>query len=361
MNRLLEILKAYRNGESDISEIEQRYDALRQLISDNKDQIELLPSVAYHEAELEAVREVFQDYGDLYISLPENQEESVSATQSLRIEGEMPWAGYWYPKRSTLLFEDRQSPLVKFDHYLANQNIASDTAGWEERHFDKYAAEWEGHCDSWAVAAVLTSEPQGDHVIGGVDFSISDLKALAIKYFEGYKPKVYGRRYEGVAATDGQIQDLRPEAFHRMVEALLGEQKKPLLIDEDSGPEVWAKPLVRMSWKVQMDPDFEHAVRIKAFPWLIKERGRVQNKVTDTSFDMAAPVLEYRLFIDPESTKDGKYKVIAGEWLNSSANKHPDMVFVPGEARNQNQSNQEIAENHENLRKLLVKAGMLQP
>src|SRR5690606_16733934 len=105
--------------------------------------------------------------------------------------------------------------------------------GWELDHYDSGVAGWEGLCDAWAMASILTSEPKRGVTLDGITFTTADLKAIAIKYYEGYKPRIFGRRYQGLAATDGLIQDLRPEAFHRLIEEFLGHQKKPLIIDEE--------------------------------------------------------------------------------------------------------------------------------
>ena len=360
MNRQLEILRSYREGKSDISEIEQRYAALKSILDKSINKPNQIPHIAYKQDELNAVREVFETYGDLYIKVPEaSGEPDRQENDSVKIDGELPWSGYWYPKRSKELFEGVDSPLRKLDRYLANQGIQSQTADWEARYFDQYAAAWEGHCDAWAIASVLTKEPRKQLITEDETFSISDLKALAIMYFEGYQPKVFGRRYQGVAATDGQIQDIRPEAFHRMMKVIIGEKRQPLLIDEDPGAEVWVKPIIRVSWRVKQDPEYDHAVLIKAFPWMIKERGRVDDRLTDTSFDLAAPAYEYRLFYDVNTKSEDGFKVIAGEWINSSENNHPDMIFVPGESSNKLQTNKQISSNHEYIRKLLAKAGML--
>jgi hypothetical protein len=191
-----------------------------------------------------------------------------------------------------------------------------------------------------------------------VNFTPSDLKALTIKYFEGYKPKVYGRRYQGLAATDGLIQDLRPEAFHRLVEEYIGKQKKPIIIDEDPGPEIWSKPVFRMAINMMKDPEKPQAILVKAFPWMTRQRASVDNSTTSLASDLAAPTYEYRLYYDAKPGADGRLKIIAGEWIGASLNFHPDMVFLPEGKDNKDQYNPEFKKYNNEIRKLLEKAGM---
>ncbi len=362
LNELMEIREAYRQGEGNIDPIHQRYEALKTLIAANSAIPDAGYKLTYATQELAATREVLNDFGELTLDPADIQEVGaapVKTTIYKIADQNIPWSAYWYPKRDNQLFNGDQAPLSKLDGYFMTNNIQSQSAQWEKDHFDPNAAEWEGLCDSWALASTMTREPTQIFVANGVYFSPSDLKAIAIKYFEGYGPKVYGRRYQGSASTDGQIQDLRPEAFHKLVEQIVGVQQKPLIVDEDPGPEVWSKPLFRMSFKFTRDPEFKDAVLVKAYPWMTRQRADVSDSPTNVVGDLAAPLYEYRLFHEPKVGVDGRYKVIAGEWIGASINFHPDMVYLPGSAVNGNQGNPELRKNHEEIRKLLVKAGML--
>ncbi|MBC7658438.1 MAG: hypothetical protein H7249_01890 [Chitinophagaceae bacterium] len=362
LNELMETLEAYKKGNANITPIHQRYEALRQIIEANNGVPGVGSKVIYQSAELAATREVMTDFGELKID-PKQIQETGAAHLPLTVykvnDGVLPWSAYWYPKRSKELFDGDSSPLAKLDAYLKKNRVTSDTDGWEADHFDSKAAEWEGLCDAWAFAGTMTTEPKAAMTFNGINFSVSDLKALAIKYFEGYKPKIYGRRYLGTADTDGQIQDLRPEAFHRIVQQVIGVQQKAIIIDEDPGPEVWSKPLFRMSFRFTRDPDIANAILVDAYPWMVRQRPQVSDDLTTIQKDLAAPVYQYRLYLDPKPEADGSLKVVAGEWINGSINAHPDMVFLPVDTDNKNQLNLEIRNVHDEVRKLLVKAGMM--
>jgi hypothetical protein len=364
LNELLEIRGTYEKGNSDVTAIRERYRSLRQILAANTGDIKGMSAVSYQKEELAAVREVFDALGELTIDpavVAENATEKPrTVTYNAQASG-TPWAAYWYPKRTRFMYEAGDAPLRKLDNWLANQGKESRIVGWEEDNFDIAAAEWEGLCDAWAMASVMTLEPKKDVTIDGINFTPSDLKALTIKYFEGYKPKVYGRRYQGLAATDGLIQDLRPEAFHRLVEEYIGNRKQPIIIDEDPGPEIWSKPVFRMAINIMKDPNKPQALLVKAYPWMIRQRAVVDNSPTSLAMDLAAPTYEYRLYYDATTAADGRLKIIAGEWLSASLNFHPDMVFLPQGQDNKDQINPEFRKHNADIRKLLDQAGLFKP
>jgi hypothetical protein len=362
LNELREIHDSYLKGRIDIISIQERYQSLRQILANNEGSEP--PAISYQKEEADAVREVFEAFGELTIDptivADDPADRSKSVTYSTQ-EGGTPWAAYWYPKRGKELFEGANAPLARLDAWLAKQGLTSQSVGWEAERYDSSVAGWEGLCDAWAMASILTSEPKRGVAFDGVTFTTTDLKAIAIKYYEGYKPRIFGRRYQGLAATDGLIQDLRPEAFHRLVEEFLGHQKKPLIIDEEPGPEIWSKPLFRMAFSIHRDPHIKQALIVKAFPWMIRQRPEPSGSATSLATDLAAPAYEYRLYHDVKPTADGRLKIIAGEWLGASVNFHPDMVFLPNGLENKDQPNPEINRNGDAIRRLLVQAGMIKP
>jgi hypothetical protein len=324
---------------------------------EDKAAIASLP-IAYEAEEYRAVAEVYKDFGELTIdpALVGNDFASAKAILVQTPDGSFPWAGYWYPKRLMQLFDGDQSPLAKLDNYFVANGLQAGAQDAEKNSFDDNAAEWEGLCDAWAVASISTKEPTQSFKVMGVTFSPSDLKAIATKYFEGYHSKIYGRRYLGGPTTDGQIQDLRPEAFHKLAEEIIGKQHRALLVDEDPGPEIWSKPIFRMSYKYIKDPDHANAILVQAFPWMIRQRASVDDAPTDLATDLAAPAYEYRLYYAAGSSP---LKVVAGEWIGASIDFHPDIVFIPGDTQNTNQYNLSVKQNSDVVRKLLVKVGML--
>jgi hypothetical protein len=316
------------------------------------------PITAYTPEETLAVKEVFSDFGgELYIKPSQRDAQNRPMFTALKVSGDLPWTSYWYPKRDKVLFDGASSPLAKFDQVLAAAGKQPGAAQLEAESYSPDAAEWEGLCDAWAMASITTKEPKAPLNFKGVDFSISDLKALTVKLFEGNKPKIYGRRYLGTSSTDGQIQDLRPDAFHKLVMTVLGKQNRPLSLDTDPGPEVWAEPMFEMSWTVTEDPQNKDAYLVSAWPRFITYRETSDDTLTTLS-NARLRKYEYRLYVDKSNTNaDGEYKVLYGEWINVSEASHPDIVFVP--SRDLTPSNRVLSENLDILKELLTAANVL--
>ena len=93
---------------------------------------------------------------------------------------------------------------------------------------------------------------------------------------------------------DGTYQDIRPEAFHKIVTSIIGEENRPIIIDDMSGVQVWNKPMFRYRWLIENDMQYENAVKITGYPWLIKERN--QETLKTSTEDIISPVYYYRLF-----------------------------------------------------------------
>ncbi|MFW7377262.1 MAG: hypothetical protein ACOH5I_00460 [Oligoflexus sp.] len=364
VNELTEILRSYTEGKSDISEIRKRYQAIRNILNDSAGQ-STVPNISYEATELAAVREVFEDFGNLYIEPTPVDESGRSRTIPVLAvaDEDRPWTSYWYPKGKTEIFEDENSTLAKFDQYLRSKGLESSAAEWERNRWRPgIYTSWEGLCDALALAAVLTNEPKESVTLNDVTFSVVDQKALAIKYYEAYEPKVYGLRYDGSSRTDGEMQDLRPEAFHRILEVLLGEKQQSVVIDTDPGPEVWSKPIYRVTWSIAKDHEVENAYVVSAFPSLMSQRANLptsdEEAMTDFFRDSNSPKYEYRLYVDPSDKKGEKMKVVAGEWINGSAENHPDFVVLPVSMKNEKIYNHELAKHGAELEELLYQLGI---
>lgn len=303
----------------------------------------------YQPTELAAVTRIFHDFGDLYIA-ETSQAEEVKATT-------IPWAGYWYPFRGNDLFDGASAPLVKLDLALTNMGRPGRTAAYERDRNANYPMDtWEGRCFAWALASATSVEPRAPVTVHGVTFTISDQKALLTKVSEMLPIDQYGIRYDGDATTDATFQDMRPEAFHRLAQGILGVQHRSFTIDDDPGIQVWSKPVYRLRWTIAQDPTVQNAYIVVANPWMTKNRESVDNLLT-TIDDRAAPSYKYRLYVDPAQVQDGRFKVIAGEWLEGSLNSHPDTVTLPRVGGALQSNNPEINANLDVVRQILGISG----
>lgn len=321
---LTHVLQNSRDLEKERNALDAKYAELTRIVDDDLRENELEQSpLVYHPLELEAMLRVKEDFGDLYIADP--GEASVAEEYNV----DMPWSGYWYPFRGGELFSFDDSPLAKLDRVAARMNRPTDARGWERARSEASSIDsWEGHCGSWAVASATTREPTRAVTFQGETFTIADQKALITKSHENFQSKMYGVRYLGNADTDGTMQDLRPEGFQLVANTILGEQRRSFVIDSDSGIEVWSKPVYRWRWVAKRDPERPGTLRVKGFPFLIRERIGIDDAPTSTA-DRSGPAFEYRFYLDPEVRADGKRRVIAGEWIGGSRDSHPDFILAP--------------------------------
>lgn len=390
LNRLTELLTLHESGGSDsklLAEVESKYEALgRRLDADlggsepqeeetseqtvdsappalpasseqpaasaenGEAQQPFLPAYVYHPLETLAVAAVMRDFGgDLYVGeTPRNADgsESFEVLQAPR-----PWAGYWYPMQSEELFGTPASPLAKLDALLKASGRTPGAVEAERTLRIGGSDTWEGLCTPWAIASIMTPEPLAATQIGDRSFDTLDQKALLTKVFERYPTRFYGVRYNGDSQTDGTIQDLRPEAFHRIFTSRLAAGKA-FVIDSDPSVQVWSKPVYRVRWIVRRDPEKENAFHVVAKPWLITHRIQLSADPTGT-MDRTAPTYEYRLYYDPTAVLDGKYKIIAGEWLATSIDAHPDSIIIPDEGGSPRSTNAALNDNMDVVKQIV--------
>ncbi|NRA46639.1 MAG: hypothetical protein HRU09_16955 [Oligoflexales bacterium] len=349
LNYLKELKDASKKDQNElIEQVESKYDVLRNLFSietqnaatkrnfngaiaensrPNPDEAYPKPFVSvYHPLVLEEVKRVNEDFGELYIK--ETLNSSGNPTfKSVKVK--RPWSGYWLPFRDRTLYEGKNSPLGKMDQIVQYLGYDSTIAETQKKTFGIYKADgWEGLCDAWALASVVTPEPKKSRNVYGVNFSVADLKALLTFTHAKYPYIQYGITYRGDADTDGTLQDLKPEAFHQVVTKVLGEQKRALIVDETAGVEIWNKPLYSYRWRITKDPEYDFAYLVKAFPLLVKQKEQNSSSPTHVD-DILAPTYNYRLYVDKSVKKDGKFRVIAGQWLGKSRSYHPGNVKYP--------------------------------
>ena len=346
LNELKDATK--KEKESLIEQVESKYNLLRDLFTreqenkqterdfhravaensrPNPDAAYPKPFVSvYHPLVLEEVKRVTEDFGELYINETLN-DSGKSISKEVRVK--RPWSGYWLPFRDRSLYEGKNSPLGKMDQIVQYLGYDSNIAETQKKTFGIYAADgWEGLCDAWALAAVSSPEPKKSRNVYGINFSVADLKALLTFTHAKYPYIQYGITYRGDADTDGTYQDLKPEAFHQVVTKVLGEQKRAIVVDETAGVEIWNKPLYSYRWRITKDPEYDFAYLVKAFPLLVKQRESNSSSLTSID-DTLAPIYNYRLYVDKSVKKDGKFRVIAGQWLGKSRAHHPGNVKYP--------------------------------
>ncbi len=223
----------------------------------------------------------------------------------LPTEGEanrVPWASdYWPTYKDSVNFRwsgaDVSSPAEKFAAAFDKPNIGagvswgygvrsqphadrcSETADCEvENGNSKVCAkevgadtgycieDWTGICHAWAPAAIMHPEPQRPITHNGVEFSITDLKALvSLAYDKGLNSVFLGTRCnldlddeengvtydsygrpETYVDANGSVvdcKDTNPGSLHVVLANMIGRQGQSLVEDRTVDYQVWNQPI----------------------------------------------------------------------------------------------------------------------
>jgi hypothetical protein len=256
------------------------------------------------------------------------------------------WSGYWFPRNNTYLFEPRNgrlSPLQKYDLYVERTRGRASSAAAKEaedhRTHGVGAYPWEGRCDAWAAAAVLEPEPARGVTLQGIDFSVGDLKSLAVLSYERVDGiREFGQRFNGVADSDHR--DMYPDQFHRFFQVELFEKGKSFVMDFDPGVPVWNVPIFRVATSLRRDPADRRIMRVKTTVTFAKYLGQDTPRALyplpegfagELPFDFAGSIfdnIDYTYDLFGTERPDGSLLVEYGVWTGSSKQKHPDVVVA---------------------------------
>ncbi len=150
---------------------------------------------------------------------------------------------------------DELSPFDKFAlyEYLSGHTYPNPffLPAWELlNHYSPGGGSWWGHCNGWSAAAILTNEPRESRTVEvaghTLTFTTADLKGLLTESHYSQYSHFYGERYNG---EEQDIEDLYPDAFHRIVGFYIRDRGVPLVFDTSAGDAVWNYP----AWSYTMD------------------------------------------------------------------------------------------------------------
>lgn len=241
------------------------------------------------------------------------------------VSTDKPWSSWWYPARDTYLFQPTSrgpAPLQKYDAFVESETGTPGGAADFERDklFDPNAASWEGLCNAWSAASLLSPEPLAGATIDDVSFGVGDLKALLVKTYEQVDGlKQFGQRYNGIEGDD--FADLYPDQFHKFLMVELFGKKRPFIMDKDPGIPVWNTPV----WKamLRIDPDAANAHIMHVDAWVFGASPFVD------SYDYVGTLsVGYEYTYDLYGTLDeaNLFHVVYGKWTGDSVEDHPDFV-----------------------------------
>ena len=266
-----------------------------------------------------------------------------------------PWAGYWWPYSQ----DGTAQAEALYDHVQSGAG-AQD---WELSHHGTALRDlqsWWGHCNGWAAATALFSEPRASKSVGGVTFSVADRKALLSEVAMEVTADFFGTRVTDPSDTSSlAFQDVFPDQFFLVFTNYIG-QGYPVIIDRYTGYQVWNQPMAgyQMAPVTPDDylgalPDAPRIFRINLTTTIWWLRDDVPGDHLTEPFTFAdgpsyeSRTLRYELWLDGPVqfnsagavvssgdvvlARQGEY-VTGGAWRNTDlelTNSHPDYLWIP--------------------------------
>jgi hypothetical protein len=265
------------------------------------------------------------------ISLVESSFDSLP--QQGRADG--VWSGEWWPmdKGGTArrFNPNEPSPMEKYDAAVGRGTLATD---WERQEAMIYGTvPWAGHCNGLAAAGIWTQEPQRSVVYNGVTFTRRDTKALLVEAYQGAGELIAGGRCnQDDAATDvfgralaTECRDANPATLHLALTNFLGLNSLPVIIDQNSGLEVWNYPVTWFQSQVQSVDASQaaHAVTGTYQYYPFNPKAKQFQLVYTQVYVVTGQSYSWEYVLE----LDGDDKVIGGEWVGLSKKQHPDFIW----------------------------------
>ncbi len=250
-----------------------------------------------------------------------------------------PWSGDWWSRKKGFMIKGwpghSPSPFERYDAYVQSRTGRNPGAhAWESNirnnHYNPKADSWEGHCNGWAAASILTPEPRKRHVRNGIVFETADQKAILSELYMNTYCQFYGNRNWGRPGDDED--DIYPDEFHRLLMQYIASGKSAIICDTSYDPQVWNFPAFKFesSWSTGWFDDAK--LKVKTTVYYVDDG--VKPEFIGTKW--FSTTYTYNLFLDDNGN------IVEGEWTGSSSKNHPDFVWVPtGDAPNPPNSNQE--------------------
>ena len=245
------------------------------------------------------------------------------------IKGEIkpaPWSGDWWSRKKGFLVKGwpghTTSPMAKYDAYVAAITGKNPGAhAWESdtknHHYNPNAESWEGHCNGWSAAAVLSKEPTIARTRGGIVFETSDQKALLSEQYMNCYCTFHGNRYWGKDTDDRN--DIYPDQFHRLLIENIASGKTAMVCDIESDRMVWNYPIYKFESEWSTGWFDDHKLKVKTTCYYVNDDVRPEH----IGCKWFAVKYTYNLYVDD------KGNVISGEWTGDSKKNHPDFVWIP--------------------------------
>lgn len=220
-----------------------------------------------------------------------------------------PWSGYWWQNRSGGL----SRPLSAYDRLWS-----TNAAQWERDNNAKPdAPTWFGHCHAWSAASVSDPEPTRRRTVRQVAFGVSDLKGLLCACHDQDVSNSFGDRYGDGRGSEDRL-DLKPDELWRLLQTYLKQQHLPLILDFESGEQVWNYPAFRYRVKYEVRSDGSCRGQME----IVAAEDNVAPDFVGTETALHTYTFRCRW-------QDGAIVMGTGEWTGDSVEDHPDFAWYP--------------------------------
>ena len=133
---------------------------------------------------------------------------------------------------------------------------------------------WWGACHAWVPASMLELEPLESVVYNGVQFEVSDIKALLLLLYDEARQLVVGERCtQQTPERDNQGRIIDPACrntnagtFHLLLTNFIGLLDRPLAEDRVSNREVWNQPISGYRVEKQLELSLSEALILLNLP-----------------------------------------------------------------------------------------------
>ena len=229
------------------------------------------------------------------------------------------WSGYWWPTAKGEIL----GPLGKYD------TLTGHKAGpWERTNSPpgRNVPSWYGLCHGWAASAVMEPEPKKAISIGNQVLSIGDQKGLLAVCHSDDVANFYGDRFgDGIGGEDPL--DIAPDELWMVLRRYIKEQRVPIVLDLEPGPEVWNYPA--FAYRIDYSPvragSPTHQGTISI--WF------ADNAVPKNFVGLKRIFQRYRFQVEMQ----GDSVVMGtGKWIGESVKNHPDFAWFPYVIRSSN-------------------------
>jgi hypothetical protein len=291
-------------------------------------------------------------------------ERNFARLMSMHAQGtpaRQPWAGFWWPYTSNGIAKSVSggSPAGKYDAARGGLTHAQD---WEASNHGAGVPgvqSWWGHCNGWCVAAALFPEPRQAVRVNGIEFGIADIKGLLSEAGMEASADYFGDRVDSFDRNASRKwEDPVPNQYFLVLMNYMGINRRTVLIDRHTGPQVWNQPLAGYRFEQPKPQDYLGAdpsapnvyrIRMTSTLWWMEDNvppGAVSPEFKfETNSMIKSRTLTMELWLDGPVEFDSSGKIVksgdiviardgeflvGGRWTSRNTTQgHPDYMWVP--------------------------------